>query len=186
MSIVTRWSFTAAAADALVGGGLVVQAEAPLKPPLYGMRHLRDEARADDLAQEVMVTVLRRLRAGEVQELERIGSFILGTARWLCRDERRRETRATELAKRMGEQLSEAVQPVLSLDTERLATALAALSERERAVVVLSFFEDQTSEEIASSLGLRPSHVRVIRHRALARLMTLFGPAEPGQGEEAS
>lgn len=146
---------------------------------LYGMRHLGDEARADDLVQDVMTTVLERLRSGDVREPDRIGSFILGTARWTVRDVRRRERRASEVAEAAAlEQRHEAVAGGPPVDVERLVESLAALPERERAVLVLTFQEDRSAQEIADVFGLRPGHVRVIRHRALARLASLMGVEE--------
>ncbi len=48
---------------------------------LYGLKHLRDDAAADDLVQEVLLVTIERLRAGEVRNPDEIGSFILGTSR---------------------------------------------------------------------------------------------------------
>ena len=63
-------------------------AEARAVPPgsaprvrLYGLRHLRDAAAADDLVQEVLVLTLERLRAGRVREPDRLASFVLGACR---------------------------------------------------------------------------------------------------------
>ncbi|HSJ99424.1 MAG TPA: sigma-70 family RNA polymerase sigma factor, partial [Myxococcota bacterium] len=42
---------------------------------LYGRRHLRDDAAADDLAQQVLLMAIEKLRAGELREPERIASF---------------------------------------------------------------------------------------------------------------
>lgn len=153
---------------------------------LYGMRHLRDESRANDLSQDVMVTVIERLRVGGVREPDRIGSFILGTARWMSRDACRRERRTTEVARAAAQHLDLAVPPIEPLDTERLADALGSLSERERAVVLLTFREDQSAREIGEAFGLKTGHVRVIRHRALARLGELLGVTELEQKEEAT
>jgi DNA-directed RNA polymerase specialized sigma24 family protein len=36
----------------------------------------------------------------------------------------------------------------------------------------MSFFEDRTTDDIAARLGLTATNVRVIRHRALAKLAT--------------
>jgi len=51
---------------------------------LYGLKHLRDEAAADDLAQQVLLVTIERLRAGEVRNPDEIGSFVLGTSRMLA------------------------------------------------------------------------------------------------------
>src|SRR5512141_2878649 len=56
---------------------------------LYGLRHLRDGAAADDLVQEVLVLTLERLRAGRVREPERLASFVLGACRLVVRNLRR-------------------------------------------------------------------------------------------------
>jgi RNA polymerase sigma-70 factor (ECF subfamily) len=58
----------------------------------------------------------------------------------------------------------------LVLDRDRLAKCLEALAERERAVVVMSFFADKAADEVGAGLGITAGNVRVIRHRALARL----------------
>lgn len=153
---------------------------------LYGMRHLRNEAQAEDLAQEVMATVLERLRSGTVREPDRIGSFILGTARWMVHDTQRRQRRAVEVASAAWREQPRMVEPVEPQSVERLAEALEALSERERAIIVLSFRDDQTAPEIGEAFGLRPGHVRVIRHRAIARLAALMGVDELADETEDS
>src|SRR5262245_23080453 len=48
---------------------------------LYGRKHLRDDAAADDLAQQVLLVTIEKLRAGAVRNPDEIGSFILGTSR---------------------------------------------------------------------------------------------------------
>ena len=63
---------------------------------MYGRKHLRDDSAADDLAQQVLLVTIERLRAGEVRNPDEIGSFILGTSRMLAgstaRKARRRES----------------------------------------------------------------------------------------------
>jgi len=152
---------------------------------LYGMRHLGDEARAEDLAQDVMTAVIERLRTGEVRQPDRIGSFILGTARWMAHDTRRRERRAAEVASATAREQSSFVEPVEPREVERLAGALDGISERERAIVVLSFRDERSAQEIGDALGLRAGHVRVIRHRAIARLAALMGVRELEDETEA-
>ena len=72
----------------------------------------------------------------------------------------------------------EAREPIL-LDPDRLAGCLEALSERERSVVVMSFFDDKPADEVGAGLGLTGGNVRVIRHRALGRLRDCMGADEP-------
>jgi RNA polymerase sigma-70 factor (ECF subfamily) len=72
---------------------------------LYGLRHLRDEHAAADLAQQVLLTTLERLRAGEVREPEKIASFVLGMCRMtvleILRGSQRREALLEKWAPRL-------------------------------------------------------------------------------------
>jgi RNA polymerase sigma-70 factor, ECF subfamily len=138
---------------------------------LYGRRHLRSDAGADDLAQEVLLLTIERLRAGEVQKVEQIGSFILGTSRMMCHSERRVARRREALAARFVDRSIETAPPPLSaLDGPRVAACLRGLAERERLVVLLTYYAERDAPRIAEDLSLSPGAVRVIRHRAIARL----------------
>jgi RNA polymerase sigma-70 factor (ECF subfamily) len=138
---------------------------------LYGRRHLRSEAGADDLAQEVLLLTIERLRAGEVEKLAQIGSFILGTSRMMCHSERRIARRREALTARFMETSVETAPLSLSaLDAPRVAACLRGLAERERQVVLLTYYADREAPRIAQDLNLSPGAVRVIRHRAIARL----------------
>jgi len=137
----------------------------------YGLRHLRDAHAAADLMQHVMLLTLQQLRAGQVREPQRIVSFVFGTCRMAVQEMARREKRREDLLALHGEALAIAdIAPPPRHDTERVAECLDKLSERERAVIVQSFYEERPADEVASALGLTAGHVRVIRHRGIARL----------------
>jgi RNA polymerase sigma-70 factor (ECF subfamily) len=165
-----------------VAGGGDTQAEAELyrrlarRVRLYGLRHLRDAQAAADLVQQVLLTTLERLRAGEVREPDKIASFVLGMCRMTVLEIRRGSRRREELLAVYGdmEEAYEAPEP-LALDRDRLAGCLEALAERERSVVLLTFFADKAGDEVAAELGLSAGNVRVIRHRALGRLRECMG-----------
>jgi RNA polymerase sigma-70 factor (ECF subfamily) len=146
---------------------------------LYGLRHLRDRHAAADLVQQVLLMTLERLRAGDVREPERIASFVLGTCRMTVLELRRGTRRREALLETWGNaaEAFEAPDPV-ALDPDRLAGCLEALSERERSVMVLSFFADKQADEVGAELAISAGNVRVIRHRALARLRECMGAEE--------
>jgi len=52
---------------------------------------------------------------------------------------------------------------------------LHRLAERDRRVLVLSFYAEKTSAEIAGELRVTATVVRVARHRALGRLRDCVG-----------
>jgi RNA polymerase sigma-70 factor (ECF subfamily) len=138
---------------------------------LYGRRHLRSEAAADDLAQDVLLLTIDRLRAGEVRRPDEIGSFILGTSRMMAHAERRVARRREALAARFMETAVETgPSSDAALDAPRVAACLRALAERDRLVVLLTFYADREAPRIAHDLGVSSGAVRVIRHRAMARL----------------
>jgi RNA polymerase sigma-70 factor, ECF subfamily len=138
---------------------------------LYGRRHLRSDAAADDLAQDVLLLTIERLRAGEVRRPEEIGSFILGTSRMMAHSERRVARRREALAARfMDPALEVAPVSIAALDARRVAACLRALAERDRLVVLLTFYAERDAPRIADDLGVSRGAVRAIRHRAMARL----------------
>jgi RNA polymerase sigma factor (sigma-70 family) len=55
-----------------------------------------------------------------------------------------------------------------------LETALGLLTERERSIVKLRYFDDLTSEEIAVLTDITAGNVRVILTRALKKLAKYF------------
>ena len=151
---------------------------------LYGRRHLRDAAASDDLAQEVLLLTIERLHAGEVRRPEEIGSFILGTSRMMVHAERRVARRRDALAVRFLERAAAIAPPPLAmLDAPRVAGCLRALAERDRLVVLLTFYADREAPRIAEDLGVSPGAVRAMRHRAMARLRDCVlqsSPKAPG------
>ena len=146
---------------------------------LYGLRHLRDRHVAADLVQQVLLMMLEGLRAGKVREPERIASYVLGTCRMTVLEMRRGTRRREVLLETWSDanETFEAPEP-LALDPDRLAGCLAALSERERSVVVLTFFDEKPADEVGTELAISAGNVRVIRHRALARLRECMGAGE--------
>lgn len=136
---------------------------------LYGLRHLRDRHAAADLVQQVLMMALERLRAGKLRDPERLASFVLGMCRMVCMDLRRGTARREGLLEEwlVLEEAVEDPEPRV-FERERLAACLEALSERERSVVISSFFEEKSAS--VSDLGLSAGNFRVIRHRALGKL----------------
>ncbi len=167
-----------------IGSGNDREAEAELfrrmapRIRLYGLRHLRDEHAAEDLAQQVLVTTLEALRACRLREPEKLASFVLGTCRMAVLDLRRNAQRRVRLLEKFGPDLLPAVQPSMPrLDYERLRRCVQNLKERERAVVVMTFYGEQTGADLANFLGVSEANVRVIRHRAIHQLRRCMGVA---------
>ena len=142
---------------------------------LYGLKHLRDDAAADDLAQEVLLLTIERLRSGEVRNPDQIGSFILGTSRMLAGSTERKTRRRENLTLQFHAPDLYVEPAVVSGDIDVMERCLHALAERDRRVLVLTFYAEKTSSEIAGQLGVTATVVRVARHRALERLRDCVG-----------
>lgn len=138
---------------------------------LFGLKHLRDEPAAQDLAQQVLLVTIERLRAAGVRNPDQIGSFILGTSRMMTQAQRRTEQRRAEVRTELAHLASASMLPAADPpDRSHLVRCLRALGERDRAVLVLTFYAEQPAADIAEALGMSPGTVRVARHRALARM----------------
>ena len=140
---------------------------------LYGLRHLRNEDAARDLVQQVMLVTIEKLRGGSVREVDQIASFVLGVSRTMVKDLRRLEWRRDKLRETfVFPDTVEASVDDATLDADRLEMCLARLAERERMVVLLTFYAEKTAGEVGRELAVTEGNVRVIRHRAIERLRT--------------
>jgi RNA polymerase sigma-70 factor (ECF subfamily) len=137
----------------------------------YGLRHLRDAHAAADLMQQVMALTIEQLRSGRLREPERVLSFVLGACRLTVMDQRRSERRREALRERFADALPIADLNIAPrLDHQRVADCLERLPDRERSVLVMTFYDDQPSQAVGQQLGLSAGNVRVIRHRGIDKL----------------
>jgi len=137
---------------------------------LYGLKHLRDAAAAQDLVQQVFVVTLERLRRGDVRNAEAVGSFILGTSRTVAADLRRTTQRRERLTQTFADRTLSITPAEEWLDQARLERCLNSLPSRDKALLVMTFYAEKKGADIGSDLGIAPGAVRVARHRALMRL----------------
>jgi RNA polymerase sigma-70 factor (ECF subfamily) len=136
---------------------------------LYGLRHLRDQDRARDLVQAVLLVLLEAVRAARIEEPEHVDRFVLGACRNIVARIREGEARAIPVDPADLE--VPGLMPTLErLDTPALLRCLVKLDVRSRMVVHMCFHDDATADEIGTHLGTTAGNVRVLRHRAIAQL----------------
>jgi RNA polymerase sigma-70 factor (ECF subfamily) len=146
---------------------------------LFGLKRLRNEAAAADLVQDVLIVALQKLRAGAVREPERIASFMLGMARQMMLDSLRNSGRRERILNEFPIDLIPFEEPAMAEpDEARLQHCLQALPERERTVLVMTFYDDCPADALGTQLGLSTGNVRVIRHRGLQHLRDCLENAE--------
>jgi RNA polymerase sigma-70 factor (ECF subfamily) len=177
MSVTTLPDAELARRIATAAAGEASEAEAELyarlapRVRLYGLRHLRDAQSAADLMQQVLMMTIERLRDGKLHEPERLASYVLGMCRMVVLDLQRGGRRRERVLRQFpGDVPLGTPAPAPRLGDERLGTCLDRLAERERTVLVLTFHAERSAPDVGRELGLSAANVRVIRHRALARL----------------
>jgi RNA polymerase sigma-70 factor (ECF subfamily) len=168
-------------AEIAAGGPAAGAAEATLcrrfapRIRLYGLRHLRDDERARDLVQLVLLAVLEAARAGRIHDPTRLDRYVLGTCRNTAARVRERERRI-ELGADLDALAAVEHAPVA---VAPLLRCLEGLDERSRQVVLLTFQAERSAGEIAGLLALSATNVRVVRHRALASLRRCLDAGAP-------
>ena len=134
-----------------------------------------DEGEAEDLVQECLLKVARRWP--RVHRMEQPQAYARRILVNLALDgARRRAQRRRELEAGDATSLW-AVDPLQALETRaELLQALAQLHERQRAVLVLRYFNDLTEAQVADVLGCSPGTVKSSASRGLARLREALQP----------
>jgi RNA polymerase sigma-70 factor (ECF subfamily) len=149
---------------------------------LYGLRHLRSDAAAADLVQDVLILTLQKLRVGALREPDRLASFILGACRQVVVDGRRGGLRRERILDAFAADFTFVHdEDEHAFDADRLRLCLERLPDRERAVLVMSFYDDRPADAVGEELRLSAGNVRVIRHRGIERLKACMQVAEAAQ-----
>jgi len=125
---------------------------------------------AEDLVQETLAKMYRSWR-----RIDRTSTPVAYANKVLIRtylSQRRRRSSDERPTDRLPEQAGRADDAELRLT---LLDGLAQLTAKDRAVLVLRYWEDRSVEETAEILKLTPGTVRTQSLRALRRLRTLLG-----------
>jgi RNA polymerase sigma-70 factor (ECF subfamily) len=122
---------------------------------------INDRHRAEELAADVFRIAWQK----QLAEPPGIG-WLLATARNVIGNEYKGRRRRQELVERLKD---EALSQVPAADTEEraaVAGVLVQLRERDREVLMLSYWDELTTIELAQTLGCSPSAAAVRLHRA--------------------
>jgi RNA polymerase sigma-70 factor (sigma-E family) len=138
-----------------------------------------DEAEAEDLVQECLFKVARRWP--RVRSMDQPHAYARRILINLATDgARSRARRRVELEPPSASSAERSVDPLAALDTHaELVDALGQLPPRQRAVLVLRYFNDLTEAQAAEVLGCSPGTVKSNASRGLARLREVFELSSP-------
>ncbi len=140
-----------------------------------------DEAEAEDLVQECLLKVARRW--SRVRRMEQPRAYARRILVNLAVDGTRGRARRRSELQPWAAANSVAVDPLAALDTRaELLQALSQLAARQRAVLVLRYFNDLTEAQVAEVLGCPPGTVKSSASRGLARLREALQPVPVNPG----
>jgi RNA polymerase sigma-70 factor (ECF subfamily) len=140
----------------------------------FVLRTIRNRDAAEDILQETLLTMLRRLNS--LRDGRRFWPWIYRIA-WnkvqdRLRDRRRRSLQATAMRRRtQAEDLVSGVNDPLEVQVraetlQEIAVATAHLNRRQRDILQLRCYDDLSYTEIAARTRTSPEKVRIRFHRA--------------------
>ncbi|MEN8171506.1 MAG: sigma-70 family RNA polymerase sigma factor [Chloroflexota bacterium] len=142
----------------------------------YAMRLLGDAPLAEDCVSETFSRFLRALHAGGGPK-EYLQAYLYRVAHnWISDHYRRNKVPLTLLDEAAavddGTDTLQAVE--ISLEQDRVRTALRLLTPDQRQVIVLKFLEGWTNNEVAEAMKKTEGSVKSLQHRALASLKRIL------------
>jgi RNA polymerase sigma-70 factor, ECF subfamily len=140
------------------------------------LRILGNAADAEDVTQDTFVAALQRMSTYDPAQA--IGPWLRAIARNRAIDVLRRRARAPEPEPAPSRSVETVA--IERLEAERVRAALARLPDRDRAMLVLRYWEDQPVEAVARSLRMTEGAVRVALLRARRTLGAMLAMEESG------
>lgn len=140
-----------------------------------------DRQEAEDLVQECLLYLSRHWGrvAGMEHSLAYARHVLINLA--LRGSEGRRRRRA-ELDSELPDPGMDAVELELVVTRDELRDALRHLTPRQRAILVLRYFNDLSDDQVAEILGCAAGTVKSTASRSLVQLRQLINPAPVKQG----
>ena len=125
---------------------------------------------AEDLTQEAFIKVAGRFR--HLRDANAFDAYLRRTVVNLCMSHhRRRRVERDYLSREVG-RAPTALEPPDIGARDELRTALATLPMRQRAAVVLRYYQDLPEQEVAQALGCSVTAARSLVFRAMETLRT--------------
>ncbi|HWM93059.1 MAG TPA: sigma-70 family RNA polymerase sigma factor [Thermoanaerobaculia bacterium] len=142
-----------------------------------------DPVLSEDLLQETFRVALRRVRAGELREPEKLGGFLRATAKNLARAEHRRGGRWESMDDGTVEPAdpgeSQLAQVIRTEEAGLVRRVLGELrSRRDRQLLYRFYIAEEEKEEICRDLGLSSLNFNLVLFRARERFRKLVEEAE--------
>lgn len=138
-----------------------------------------DRDAAEDLVQEAFIRLHRS--AGSIRDIRRAPAFLRSIVINLARDHNRRglmSLRHRGSAERPAPPVEPDERAVHDEEVDEVLSALRTLPERQRACLVLHYYEQLSIAEVAETLGISTNSVKTHCQRGLASLESRLEPTK--------
>jgi RNA polymerase sigma-70 factor (sigma-E family) len=132
-----------------------------------------DRAAAEDIAQDAFVRVAGRL--GHLREPSAFEAYLRRAVVNVAKNHFRRHALERAFLARTGPSQATAGPETHVVDRHAVLAALARLPQRQRAAIVLRFYEDLPESDVADILRCRPGTVRSLVTRGVQALRSDLG-----------
>ncbi len=153
---------------------------------LVSVARTRDREAALDLTQEVLVAVLKAMRAGQIRESLKLAAFVQGTARNLINNFLRTRARRAECdLDSVGILSHDPVEELEFAERGRLIRReLKSYSVQDQQILLLSLVDGHSLPEIAQRLDLSHDAVRARKSRLIKKMTKRFAGLSQKEGLE--
>lgn len=142
-----------------------------------------DRALADDVAQDVLLAVIRAIQADQLRDPASLPGFVFGVARNHLGTARRHLARVKEDPLEAAAALTNDPIDIVDRDErERLRRAVDELDATDRRIMQLTLIEGLGPNAVAERLGLASDVVRQRKSRAIRKLTTRLNPSSQSAG----
>lgn len=175
----------------IINGDAAAEEElvALFKDPVFHIIHrlANNTSMVEDFSQDTFLTVIRKIRNGDLRQAESLGSFVAAVARNHTIEQMR------VLRRRASEDLGHADQVpdtspdplknlLMSAQIDELREVMKELIPRYRELLLRFYINEEPKEEICADLGLTSGQFDGVLHRARNRGKAIYlkrkGPAE--------
>jgi len=152
-------------------------------------RRTRDPQLALDLAQETFRIAIEKLRQSPIEQVERVGAYLRGTALNLAIADTRKHTRrgTTADSDAIDAAADDAPGPFEHVSGEQVQRLVRKLLDelpvpRDREILIKTYLEDQDKSAICEALGVDAAHYNRVLFRAKQRFRELLTTAASQRG----
>lgn len=167
----------------IIDGDAAAEAElvAHFKDPVLHIirRNANNPSLVDDFSQDTFLTIIRKIRNGDLKQPESLGYFVAGVARnhtiEQMRVMRKRVAEDLEHAERVPDPSPSQLDKLqASKEFAEIREVIGELTPRYKELLLRYYINEEPKRAICSSLGLTSEQFDGVLHRARKRLKTLY------------